>query len=273
MKVTLWGVRGTVPISEIDKMKTGGNTTCVEVQVDDQAIIIFDAGTGIVPLGRNLLKRFKDRPLPPIHIFISHTHWDHLYGFSFFGALFQKKAKINIYGVNRKHGSLEQIIMLAMDDAFCPICYQTLPADIHFFEMKEPVYLLGGVKISAGNHMHPGGALGYRVEANGKIFVFNTDVEHYPTHIDERVVVLSKEADLMIHDAQYTEEQIMYKVAWGHSTWQQAINVAQQANVKMLGFTHHDPNRTDEEIDDLEKQAQKVFDNSFFCRENTSIIL
>ncbi|MGL4676216.1 MAG: MBL fold metallo-hydrolase [Brevinema sp.] len=274
MRIRLWGVRGTIPTPEQNKIKTGGNTTCVEVRTDDQAIVILDAGTGLVPLGGSILKEFEGKKIPPIYIFLSHTHWDHLYGFPFFGVLFQKGAQINFYGPIKTHRTLEETILMEMDYDFCPISYTKLPAFINFFDIEErTITLPNGMLVTSKKHIHPGGAYGYRIEHQGKVFTFNTDVEHYTTHVDERVVELSFNADLMFHDAQYTEDQIEHRIGWGHSTWQQAVEVAKQANVKILGLTHHDPERTDREINLLEKKVRKQFENSFFCREGMIIDL
>ncbi|MGL5956610.1 MAG: MBL fold metallo-hydrolase [Brevinema sp.] len=274
MKIRLWGVRGTIPTPEHNKIKTGGNTTCIEVRTDDEGIVILDAGTGLVPLGWSLLKEFENKQFPPIYMFLSHTHWDHLYGFPFFSVLFRKGVRINIYGPVKENQTLEELILRQMDDDFCPINYTQLPAFINCYDIEErTIDLPNKIRVTAKKHIHPGGAYGYRLEHQGKVFVFNTDVEHYTTYVDERVVELSKDADLMFHDAQYTEDEIERRIGWGHSTWQQAVEVAKQANVKVLGLTHHDPERTDKEINLLEKKSREQFKNSFFCREGMVIDL
>ncbi len=272
MIIRLWGVRGTSPTPEKDKMKTGGNTACIEVELDDESIVILDAGSGIIPLGRYLVEKYKK--LPPIYIFLTHTHWDHLQGFPLFKPLFQQGAVINIYAPRKTTRNLEEIMQLQMSDDFWPVDYEHLPCFLNYFDIDEkPIILPNGLSVTPAKHIHPGGAYSYRLEYKGKVFVLNTDTEHYISHLDERVVDISKGADLMIHDAQYTEQEMPYKVGWGHSTWNQAIETAQKAGVKKLGFFHHDPERTDKEINALEKKAQKVFENSFFCREGMEIKL
>ena len=274
MKITFWGVRGTLPTPDLDKIKTGGNTTCVEVRIAKDMIIIFDAGTGIVNLGKKLLKEFAGKKLPPVYLFLTHTHWDHLQGFPFFKVLFCKGAQINIYGPIGQQRSLEELILMQLDDDFCPISYQKLPSYIDYIEIgEEEILLPNNVKVTSKKHIHPGGAYSYRLEHNNKVFVFNTDTEHYATRLDQRVIEISQDADLMVHDAQYTEEQMATHVGWGHSTWQQAVAVAKEANVKQLGLTHHDIEITDKEINALERKAKKAFENSFFCREGNTIEL
>jgi len=274
MTITFWGVRGSIPTPEPDKIRTGGHTTCVEVTLNDGTIIIFDAGTGIIPLGKKLVKQFSVDSLKPIYMFLSHTHWDHLYGFPFFALNFIKGAEIDVFGPIKNHKSLEEVILLEMDFDYCPIRFTQLPSIINFIEIGEGRFeFIPGVILEISKHLHPGGAYSYRLEADGKVFVYNTDVEHYPSQLDDRVVHISRDADFMVHDAQYTSEEIERYIGWGHSTWEQAIKVAELANVKQLGFTHHDTERSDDQIDVLEKEAQEKFENSFFCREGMEIIL
>ncbi len=275
MKIRIYGVRGTLATPYADRIKTGGNSTCIEVCTDDKEIIILDAGTGLVALGREIARRFPHEQIPPIHLFLSHTHWDHLDGFPFFEALFCKGAEINIYAPKKASGrTLEDVVEAQFDDDFSPINLLELPSEIKFFNIDEQtIELSNGTKITSKSHCHPGGAYGYRIEYKGKVFVFNTDTEHLDGVIDQRVVEISKDADLMMHDAQYTEDQLVTRAGWGHSSWQQAVEVAKLAGVKQLGLTHHDPERTDKEIVALEKKTKKQFENSFFCREGMEIKL
>lgn len=273
MKVKFWGVRGTIATPDVDKMCVGGNTTCVEVRPNDGSIIIFDAGTGLIPCGKSLLKEFEGKEIPKIHLFLSHTHWDHLCGFPFFSLNFIEGVYVDVYGPIKENRDLEEVFTTLMNSDFCPISYKTLPSRFSFHNIPEgEVLLSNNIKIIASNHCHPGGAYGYRVEVDGKVFVFNTDVEHQ-NGLDERVIKLSKDADLMVHDAQYIQDELKNHVGWGHSSYEQVIKIAQLAGVNQLGFTHHDVNRTDTDIDTLEQVAQISFSNSFFCREGMIIDL
>ena len=272
MKVKLWGVRGTMPTPAKSKMNTGGNTTCVEVRLDNGTIIIIDAGTGILDLGESLMKEFNGSP-PPIHLFFSHFHWDHVHGFPFFAPNFREATELNVYGPSPENRSLETSLIASMHDDFCPICYHTLPAKINISEIAPDTYTLAGATITVEEHDHPGGAFSFRIEENGKIFAFHTDTEHFHNVFDERVVRLSQDADLMIHDAQYTPNELPSRKGFGHSTWVQCVEIAKLANVKYLGLTHHDTLRKDDEIDLLEKEAQKSYSHTFFCREGMEIFL
>lgn len=273
MRIRFWGVRGSMPVPEIDKIKTGGHTTCVEVRINNQDLIILDAGTGIIPLGKVLEQEFSGQSFPKIHIFLSHTHWDHLYGFPFWKLNFILGTDIVLYGPKKQKRTLEEKIGIELDDDFCPIDPHALRAKIQFYDIEEgEIAISENIKVIASSHHHPGGAYGYRIEAEGKVFVFNTDVEH-GKKLDLRVIELSRNADLMVHDAQYIEQELCHYEGWGHSSWQQAVEVAKVAQVKMLGLTHHDPERSDDDIDIIEKEAQKVFPNTFCCREVMTIDL
>lgn len=274
MKIRLWGVRGSLPTPEKDKMEVGGQTTCIEVRLNDGTVMIFDAGTGIIPFGKSLLKEFHGKKMPKLHLFLTHTHWDHIYGFPFFPPAFQAQTEIIVYGPIKTKRSLEELIIAEMDFDYCPVRFSQLPARITFIELEEQRFELGkGVFLEAKAHLHPGGAYSYRVESDGKVFVLNTDTEHYPSQLDERIIHISRNADFMIHDAQYTDQELEHHIGWGHSSWSQSIEVAKRANVKYLGLTHHDPERTDAEIFAMEKEAQKHFKHLFFCREGMVISL
>ncbi|MGL4560944.1 MAG: MBL fold metallo-hydrolase [Brevinema sp.] len=274
MEITLWGVRGSIPTPENDKIKVGGNTTCVEVRLDDGAIIIIDAGTGLIALGKKLLKEFEGKKFPKIHLFLSHIHWDHIYGFPFFGLNFIPGLEIDIYGPVQHAGSLKELLLTSMEFQYCPIRFSQLPSIINFIEIAEGRHdFIDNVIIETCAHIHPGGAYSYRIESSDKVFVFNTDVEHYHSRLDHRIVDISRNADLMIHDAQYKQDELHKYIGWGHSSWEQAVDVAIAASVKKLGLTHHDPMRTDEEVIALEQEVQKVFPNSFYCYETMTFKL
>ena len=273
MRVKFWGVRGSIPVPGPDTVRVGGNTPCVEVQTTDREVIILDAGTGIRLLGLDLVQRPVDR-LIGILLF-SHTHWDHIQGLPFFSPAKLRNSRLVVLGERRVDRRLDQVLAGQMIDAYLPFTLADLHADLLIKEVHD------GEKIVVGNDTtvlprrlhHPGGVFGYRISCHGKTVVYASDVNHPPDGPDLRLVKLAQDADLLIHDAQYTPEEKKERLSWGHSTWQEAIQVAQQANVRHLGLFHHDPLHTDDELEEIEAQAQKVFPPAFLAREGMEIVL
>ncbi len=273
MKVTFWGVRGSVPTPNLKMMKVGGNTSCVEVETTHGSII-FDMGTGIVPLGKKLMKKVKSGELKDIYIILSHTHWDHIQGFPFFEPIYVEKCNIHIFAPVKPGRKLDDVMALQMQYDFFPIKFSHLPAKVDFYEINEGFHsIMPGLKIFAEKHIHPGIAYGYRLTCDDKSLVYCTDIEHFKNVIDKRLIEFAEGADLLIHDAQYKEEEITYRLGWGHSTWNQAIEVAKLSKSKSLAFFHLDPERTDEDAFNIERLAQKEFSNCFIAKEGHSIEL
>lgn len=271
MKVTFWGVRGSVPTPDFNKMKFGGNTSCIEVEIDSRQII-FDMGTGIVPLGRKISRLIKEGKKKEIFIILSHTHWDHIQGFPFFEPIYFDKCDIYIYGPWKPNRSLKETLSIQMEYDFFPIKFSHIPARLHFFELNEGFHsILPGVTIFAKKHIHPGIAYGYRLISEGKSLVYSTDIEHFQNEIDKRVLEISDGTDFLIHDAQYKREEMSFRLGWGHSSWEQAIEVAKLSKAKSLALFHLDPERTDEEAFEIERLAKQMFQNSFVAKENNSI--
>lgn len=267
MKVKFWGVRGSVPTPEADKLKVGGNTSCVEVKTAAHRVIL-DMGTGLISLGKKLAVEIKDGKLPEIIILLSHTHWDHIQGLPFFAPAYIPGMKITIYGPAKANRKLEQVLAGQMEYDYFPVKFSHLPAKIEFRELPEGVHLLReGLKVSARRHIHPGVAYGFRIEADGRTLVYSTDTEHFQDMIDKRVVELAEDADLLIHDAQYSENEMGFKLGWGHSTWRQAIQVCIEAKAKRLALFHHDQDRSDAACDEIEAEAKIGFPSLFLARE------
>lgn len=273
MKVRFWGVRGSIPVPGPDTIRIGGNTPCVEVQTTDREVIILDAGTGIRLLGLDLVQRPVDRLIGVL--LFSHTHWDHIQGLPFFSPVRLRNSRLVILGERRVDRRLDQVLAGQMSDAYLPFTLADLHADLLIKEVHD------GEKFVVGNDTtvfprrlyHPGGVFGYRISSHGKTVVYASDVNHPPEGPDPRVVELAQDADLLIHDAQFTPEEKQERQGWGHSSWQEAIQVAQQANVQRLALFHHDPLHTDDRLEDIEKQAQEVFPPTFLAREGMEITL
>lgn len=271
MKVKFWGVRGSIPTPDANKMKVGGNTTCLELTLDDKRIIL-DMGTGLRALGKVVAKEIKSGVNKEIIILLSHTHWDHIQGFPFFDPVYFPTSNITIFGPAKANRKLESLLAGQMEYDYFPVKFSHIPSKMKFFELGEGFHTIAeGVQVLAKRHIHPGMALGYRIIYKGKSLVFSTDTEHFHNVIDKRVVELSEGADVLVHDAQYTDEEMGTRLGWGHSTWGQAIQVGQEAKVKKLLLFHADPERTDDQAFAIEQEAKKIFPYSQLAIEGTEI--
>ena len=274
MQAVFYGTRGSVPVCEPGFFEFGGNTTCVCITFNSGRIAILDAGTGIRKLGIELIERGHEQ-FDEIVIALSHTHWDHIQGFPFFKPAYDPRRNFTmaICGVDGAGEELKRVLEAQMQSEFFPVPLENIGAAFRFQQLDLTDYTHpSGVKVAAHLHNHPGGAYGYRIYEGGKTLVYCTDIEHGDT-IDPDVVALSRNADLLIHDAQYTPEELPDKTGWGHSSWEQAVEVAEQAGVKKLAQTHHDPEHDDPFILKMEKACQERFPNAFFAREGVPIDL
>ncbi len=275
MKITFYGTRGSTPIPEPDYFQVGGNTPCVLFTSDNGRIAIFDAGTGIRKLGNELLARGHQQ-FDNIFIALSHTHWHHIQGFPFFLPAYDpaRHFTITIIGRERETKNLEDIFSTQMQREFFPVPLEKMGAKMTFSTPETTRFTtpITGNKVITLRHNHPGGAYSYRVEGSGKTFVYCTDVEH-TDGIDPNIVALAREADLLVHDAQFTPEELKEKKGWAHSSWEQAVEVAEQSGAKRLALFHHDPEHSDPFLFRMEKACQKRFAEAFLAREGMEIEL
>lgn len=287
MKVTFWGVRGSIPTPGAQTAKYGGNTTCFEVRLDDGRIIVIGAGSGIRALGNKLMMEdMKKGPLN-LDLFVSHTHWDHIMGFPFFTPIYIPGNRIRVHGpVNIGDESLESVFAIQMSYNYFPMRADELSADITYEILKEDTFnLYDDVKITTKILNHPVIDLGYRIEADGSVFVTVYDHEPFRNLFDgnpededyDEVAKIEGEkaarvnnmkvqqfirgADLLIHDAQYTrKEYLASKIGWGHSPMEHVLLSSIKAGVKRLALHHHDPTRTDAELDVIERVVKRRAD-------------
>ena len=296
--VKFWGVRGSHPAPGPGSIRYGGNTACVEVRAGGHTIIL-DAGTGIIPLGHELAARGRQNEAgktQPLLILFSHLHHDHTQGFPFFKPAYNPTARLHLYGPGAAEQALEELLARNQTPPAFPLALRDMHATREIRTIGELDTILideYGIRLSKGgqgispetvvirlmkSYSHPGGVYFYRVDWHGRSLVYATDTEGY-IGTDRRLVSFARGADLLIHDAQYSEEHYRGLNGWistqgfGHSTPQMACEAAAAAGVKHLALFHHEPSYDDESVHDLEEQAQAIFKASFSAREGLQLEL
>ena len=251
MKITFWGTRGSIPTPGQRTVRYGGNTACVEVRDDAGSLLILDAGTGLRELGQSL----NGKHPYSIDLLLSHLHWDHIQGIPFFRPAYDARSELRIYGPAQSR-SLKDLLGLGMDDPFFPVDLDGLPIKLTIAEVRSGEQRsVGRFTIQTAGIFHPAPALAYRIESGGRSLVYATDTEDPFSGKPNPVIPLSKGAHTLIHDAQYLDND--FKRTWGHSTVDKAIDVAVEAGVKRLVLYHHDPDRSDDALDQIELEAQE----------------
>lgn len=255
MRIRFWGTRGSIPTPGQRTVRYGGNTACVEVRDQDDTLLVLDAGTGMRELGLDLIARNGGGALS-FDLFLSHLHWDHIQGIPFFRPAYDKRTEIRIHApVHPK--PLKDLLGLGMDDPFFPVDLDAVPGAIHMEEFPSgTAKQCGPFRVGCTRVYHPAPALAYRVEADGRSMVYATDTEDPFSGSENPVVALAKDVDVLVHDAQYTNDD--YKKGWGHSTIATAVDVAVRANAKRLVLYHHDPERSDDALDKIGADAQRL---------------
>ena len=267
--IKFWGVRGSNPTPDSDKMEFGGDTSCIEVRTSDNELIILDMGSGMRNLGKKIL---SDASYPKtIHIFLSHFHLDHVMGFLYFTPFYDKSFTFNIYGCN-KHTQVKSFSEKILDPAFWPVSMDMLNAKINFLDIKDDkINISDSTFVKHINHSHPNSATSYRIETDGHSTVYTTDCEH-PKGLNKNVIEIAKNADILIHDSHFSEDELKEYKGWGHSSWRQGVEVAKKANVKHLVLFHYNPNYDDETVLKLEKTAKNNFKKVTASKQGMKII-
>lgn len=249
MEVTFWGTRGTLPVPGPETVRYGGNTTCVSVLTAEAELLILDAGTGIRNLGKLLAAQGGSQSAT---LFLTHSHWDHIQGFPLFAPAYDSDFSLTVLGCAEHRTSLKDILARQQDSPVFPVPLDALHANIEIGDYCMDKFTHGSVQMQTAALHHPGGACAFRIEEKGRVLVFMTDNElpHGGPEWD-RFVGYCADADLLIHDAQYTDVELRTHTGWGHSSISQAVSLAVQARVKRLALFHHDPDRTDAELDIL----------------------
>ncbi|MGC4087994.1 MAG: MBL fold metallo-hydrolase [Polyangiaceae bacterium] len=266
--VRFWGVRGSIAVPGPTTAGVGGNTSCVEVRCGDR-LLVLDAGTGLRALGDELMARGERRT----ELLLSHLHWDHIQGLPFFVPLYVPGTELTILGPAWGEGGLEGALKRQMAAPGFPVEFADVGASVGSIELRHRSRVQhGDVTITCAKLNHPGGVLGYRIDYAGRSLVYATDTEHFEC-IDPALRELSRGADLLIYDAQYTPEEYPSKLGWGHSTFEAACELARQAQVGHLALFHHDPRRDDAAVAVIEERARECFGKSVAAREGLQIEL
>jgi phosphoribosyl 1,2-cyclic phosphodiesterase len=262
MRIRIWGCRGSIPAPGPTTLRYGGNTTCLEIRTNRGQVIIVDAGSGLRNLGRDLS---QGKDVTQMRLFFTHAHWDHLVGFPFFQPAYSELFSISFCSGPHAQDSIRRYLNHQMEAPYFPVNFSLLRAKFDFRcerpHMEPGHCRLDGLEVCPVSLSHPNGGYGYKFIEQGKTFVFLTDNElgfgHEGGLSREEYVDFCRGVDLLFHDAQFTDEEYKLTRGWGHSTFADATDLAIEAGVKRLGLIHHDPNRTD---DDLDRQGE-------FCQE------
>jgi phosphoribosyl 1,2-cyclic phosphodiesterase len=260
MQLKIWGCRGSMPSPGPTTVVCGGNTSCVEISLDDGTVLVLDAGTGIRDLGDDLVERGARR----IHLLLTHLHLDHVEGLRFFGPLWDKNVTLDVWGPPSTVLSLEDSIARTFSPPLFPIDLGVVPAQVAFHDAPRHPWKVESALVTAALVVHPGPTLGYRIEADGSSIAYLPDHEPALTGIEERSsdwisgAAIAEGVDVLLHDAQYFEDEYEERIGWGHSSVSDTIAYAQALRVGRLVLFHHEPQHSDEALSGLEGRAQEL---------------
>jgi phosphoribosyl 1,2-cyclic phosphodiesterase len=260
IRATIWGCRGSLASPGPDTLRYGGNTSCVEVRPDPDTLIVLDAGTGIRPLG--LRERLPRR----IHLLLTHLHLDHIEGLGFFAPIWQPQTELHVWGPPSALRSLEQRVARYFSPPLFPVQLADIPSRVTFHDVPDDEWEIAGVRVLGAPVSHPGPTLGYRLSMDGRTLayipdhepVLGVDIESLPAEWISGHE-LARDADLLLHDAQFTEEEYLQRVGWGHSSVAHAVAVARTAGVGRLLLFHHDPGRGDDALELHLERARELW--------------
>jgi phosphoribosyl 1,2-cyclic phosphodiesterase len=264
VRATVWGCRGSLATPGAETLRYGGNTSCIELELADGTVVVLDAGTGVRELGLRLAEREG-----PIHVCLTHLHLDHLEGLGFFRPLWTDGAELHVWGPRSPVTPLRERIARYLSPPLFPMQLGDVPASLTFHDVPDEPWTIGSAVFRAEPIAHPGATVGYRVEENGSALAYLPD--HEPALGNELRALsedwisgfaLARKANVVIHDAQYTEDEYPQKVGWGHSSVADAVAFARIAAAQQLVLFHHDPMHDDTQLERLRDRAEELSDGA-----------
>jgi len=269
--VRFWGVRGSIACPGLDFARYGGNTSCIEVRLGGR-LLIFDAGTGLRPLGKAVV---SEAPLDA-DIFLTHTHVDHIHGIPFFAPFFASQNRFRVWaGHLAPRLTLKHVLCKYMAEPLFPVPPDIFAAEVEYrdFEAGDTLVPFANTTLRTAALNHPQGATGFRLDHGGRSFCYITDTEHVEGSLDQRILSLVRGADVMVYDATYSDKEYPTFRGWGHSTWEEGVRVAEAAEVKRLVLFHHDPSHDDAAMDRIAAGAEAARPGTLVAFEGLSLEL
>jgi phosphoribosyl 1,2-cyclic phosphodiesterase len=265
MRLKVWGCRGSVPTPGAETVRYGGNTSCVEVVLEDGSVLVLDAGTGIRQLGRELMDRGAFR----LNLLLTHLHLDHLEGLRFFAPLWDKRVTLDIWGPPSPMWSLRERIARSFSPPLFPIDLRDVPARVAFHDVPPQPWTIDGASLAASLVVHPGPTVGFRIETASSSFAYIPD--HEPAlagAIADRPkewisgAAIAEGVDVLLHDAQYFEDEYEQRIGWGHSSVADAVAFSHAVGVRRLVLFHHEPLHSDGSLDRLQAHARSLAESN-----------
>ena len=270
-RLRFWGVRGTVPTPDADKLQFGGNTICLSASLGDREHLILDCGSGLRLLG-NHLAQLRPGFARRYNIFLSHYHFDHVSGLPFFHPLYDPRNTIRFHGFASDGRSVQEVLETLIAPPYFPVKLAGVPARVEYVTADGSPRVVRDVRINCLPLRHPNGSLSYRLEHGRRRIVFATDHEHGDPKTDQALIRFSEGAEYLIYDATYIPgEYESLRRGWGHSTWYAAVQTARAARVKTLVLFHHHPDHTDKDLREILRVARRELPSTMAAREGMEL--